>query len=217
VQGEGTWMGSNAFFIRLAGCDVGCPWCDTKISWSTKHHPQIAIADLVTEAVNAKPAMVVITGGEPLMHNLTELTQALKAEGLRVHLETSGSHPFSGTFDWVTFSPKTFKPPHASIYEQVHELKVVVQEQSDLVWAEQNAAQVSPHVVKYLQAEWETPSSKDLVMQYVLRHADFVTLHVPAQNGYVIGEKELDLMVKNERQEFLKKNSSLFKDVSNGQ
>jgi organic radical activating enzyme len=173
VQGEGTWMGSNAFFIRLAGCDVGCPWCDTKISWSTKHHPQIAIADLVTEAVNAKPAMVVITGGEPLMHNLTELTQALKAEGLRVHLETSGSHPFSGTFDWVTFSPKTFKPPHASIYEQVHELKVVVQEQSDLVWAEQNAAQVAPHVVKYLQAEWETPSSKDLVMQYVLRHADW--------------------------------------------
>lgn len=96
VQGEGSWMGANAFFIRLAGCDVGCSWCDTKISWNMKRHPEIAIADLVNEAVNAKPAMVVITGGEPLMHDLTELTRKLKAQGLRVHLETSGAHPFSG-------------------------------------------------------------------------------------------------------------------------
>ncbi|WP_434685439.1 7-carboxy-7-deazaguanine synthase QueE [Pseudanabaena minima] len=173
VQGEGVWMGTNAFFIRLAGCDVGCPWCDTKISWNLKKHPEMAIADLVDEAVNAKPAIVVITGGEPLMHDLQELTQQLKLQNLQVHLETSGAYPFSGNFDWVTFSPKQFKHPHASIYEQVSELKVVVKDESDLIWAEQNATKVSTKVVKYLQAEWETASSKDLVLQYVLSHPDW--------------------------------------------
>ncbi|MEI6064728.1 MAG: 7-carboxy-7-deazaguanine synthase QueE, partial [Pseudanabaena sp. ELA748] len=142
IQGEGSWMGANAFFIRLAGCDVGCPWCDTKISWNVKLHPEIAIADLITEALNANPAIVVITGGEPLMHDLTELTHQLKSQGLRVHLETSGSHPFSGEFDWVTFSPKQFKHPHDSIYEQVNELKVVVKNDMDLSWAEQNVIKV---------------------------------------------------------------------------
>jgi organic radical activating enzyme len=173
VQGEGALMGANAFFVRLAGCDVGCPWCDTKISWNVKRHPEIAIADLVSASVNAKPAIVVITGGEPLMHDLTELTQQLKAQGLRVHLETSGSHPFSGSFDWVTFSPKQFKHPHESIYEQVSELKVVIKDESDLIFAEQNAAKLAPNVQKYLQAEWETSTSKDIVMQYVLSHADW--------------------------------------------
>ncbi|ELS31657.1 MULTISPECIES: 7-carboxy-7-deazaguanine synthase QueE [Pseudanabaena] len=173
LQGEGTWMGTNAFFIRLAGCDVGCPWCDTKISWNMKRHPQIAIADLVKQAIVVKPAIVVITGGEPLMHDLTELTAELKTQGLRVHLETSGSHPFSGNFDWVTFSPKRFKPPHASIYERVNELKIVVKDASDLIWAEHNAEKVAINVMKYLQAEWETPSSKDLVLQYVLSHANW--------------------------------------------
>ena len=173
VQGEGAWMGANAFFIRLAGCDVGCPWCDTKISWNVKRHPEIAIADLVNEAVNAHPAIVVITGGEPLMHDLTELTGRLKAKGLRVHLETSGSHPFSGNFDWVTFSPKQFKHPHASIYQQVSELKVIVKDESDLIWAEQNAEKVPTAVVKYLQAEWNTSDSKNLLLEYVLNHPDW--------------------------------------------
>jgi organic radical activating enzyme len=173
VQGEGAWMGVNAFFMRLAGCDVGCPWCDTKISWNVKKHPQMAIADLVTEAVNANPAIVIITGGEPLMHDLTALTDQLKSQGLRVHLETSGSHPFSGNFDWVSFSPKQFKHPHHSIYDRVSELKVVVKDESDLLWAEQNAARVAPNVLKYLQPEWETVGSKDLILQYVLSHPDW--------------------------------------------
>ncbi|MBD2178368.1 7-carboxy-7-deazaguanine synthase QueE [Pseudanabaena sp. FACHB-1998] len=173
VQGEGTWMGANAFFIRLAGCDVGCSWCDTKISWNIKRHPSIAIADLVQQAITANPAIVVITGGEPLMHNLTELTKQLKEKGMRVHLETSGSHSFSGHFDWVTFSPKQFKHPHNSIYGEANELKVVVKEHSDLAWAEAQAAKVASTVIKYLQPEWETPSSKHLVMQYVLEHSDW--------------------------------------------
>ena len=173
IQGEGSWMGTNAFFIRLAGCDVGCPWCDTKISWNVKRHPEIAIADLVIEAIDANPAIVVITGGEPLMHDLTELTHQLKSQGLRVHLETSGSHPFSGEFDWVTFSPKQFKHPHHSIYEQVNELKVVIKNDVDLSWAEQNAIKVPVNADKYLQPEWETFNSKDLVLQYVLSHPEW--------------------------------------------
>ena len=166
-------MGANAFFIRLAGCDVGCPWCDTKISWNAKKHPQVAIANLVAQAVAAKPAIVVITGGEPLMHDLTELTQQLKAQKLRVHLETSGAHIFSGSFDWVTFSPKRFKVPHSSVYSHVSELKVVIKEALDLEWAEQNAKMLDAQVLKYLQAEWSTVSSKEIVMQYVLGHPDW--------------------------------------------
>jgi 7-carboxy-7-deazaguanine synthase len=170
MQGEGAWMGANAFFMRLAGCDVGCPWCDTKMSWNAQKHPQVPIADLVAQASSAKPAIVVITGGEPLMHDLTALTGQLKEQGLRVHLETSGAYPYSGSFDWVTFSPKRFKLPHPSIYSQVSELKVVIKEPLDLAWAEQNAKMLDAQVLKYLQAEWSTNISKELVMQYVLRH-----------------------------------------------
>ena len=165
IQGEGSWTGTNAFFIRLAGCDVGCPWCDTKQSWNPKRHPQRSVEELVTQAQAANPQIVVITGGEPLMHDLTALTEQLRNAGLQVHLETSGAHPFSGTFDWVTFSPKRFKPPHPSIYDHADELKVVIANETDLAWAEQQARQVSPHAAKLLQPEWETSGSQEIVFQ----------------------------------------------------
>ena len=170
VQGEGAWTGSNAFFIRLAGCDVGCPWCDTKQSWNARRHPHQSIANLVTEATTANPAFVVITGGEPLMHDLTLLTQQLQTAGLRVHLETSGAHPFSGTFDWITLSPKRFKPTHESIYPYVNELKVVITTIDDLEWAESHADRVPSQTVKYLQPEWNSPDSQQLIFNYVLQH-----------------------------------------------
>lgn len=173
IQGEGTWAGTNAFFIRLAGCDVGCPWCDTKQSWSPKHHPLRTLGELVTEARSAHPHIVVITGGEPLMHDLSALTGQLREAGLQTHLETSGAHPFSGTFDWVTFSPKRFKPPHPSIYAHVSELKVVIGDETDLKWAEQQATNVPSTVSKLLQPEWETPSSRDKVFAYVLKHPEW--------------------------------------------
>lgn len=173
VQGEGSWMGTNAFFIRLAGCDVGCPWCDTKHSWNPKWHPRQEIGSLVAAAKAANPHIVVITGGEPLMHNLRALTSQLKAAGLRVHLETSGAHPFSGAFDWVTFSPKRYKPPHSSIYPHVNELKVVIANEADLEWAEKQAAHLSPMVAKLLQPEWETANSQDLVFSYILKHPEW--------------------------------------------
>ncbi len=173
VQGEGVWVGTNAFFIRLAGCDVGCLWCDTKHSWNDRRHPQCHTTDLIAEAKAANPAIVVVTGGEPLMHELTSLSTGLKAAGLRVHLETSGAHPFSGSFDWVTFSPKQSKPPHESIYPQVSELKVVVINPSDLEWAEHHAAKIPAHAVKLLQPEWGTPDSYSLIFEYVLSHPEW--------------------------------------------
>jgi len=173
IQGEGCWAGTSAFFVRLAGCDVGCPWCDTKHSWHPKRYPDYEIETLVAMAKAANPRIVVITGGEPLMHDLTTLTQQLKATALPVHLETSGAYPFSGTFDWVTLSPKRFKPPHPSAYTYVNELKVVIATESDLAWAEQQATQVSPAVAKLLQPEWTTPSSQELVLNYILQHPEW--------------------------------------------
>ena len=173
VQGEGVWTGVNAFFIRLGGCDVGCPWCDTKQSWNSKRHPQISISKLVEEAKAANPAIVIITGGEPLIHNLTPLSKQLRSLGIGVHLETSGTYPFTGEFDWVTFSPKRFKLPHESIYNYVDELKVVVVNSKDFQWAEQQATRVSPQAVKYLQPEWNTPQSQDLIFSYVLQHPEW--------------------------------------------
>ena len=173
VQGEGAWTGVSAFFIRLGGCDVHCPWCDQKESWNPKRHPQRQVIELAQEAKAANPAIVVITGGEPLMYDLNPLTEQLHRLGMRVHLETSGAHPFSGLFDWVTFSPKPFKPPHESIYDHVGELKVVVVSDRDLQWAEQQAARVPPETVKYLQPEWNTPESQALIFEYVLQHPEW--------------------------------------------
>ena len=170
VQGEGHWTGVNAFFIRLGGCDVHCPWCDTKHSWNAARHPQKSTIELVEAATVVNPAIIIITGGEPLMHDLLPLTTALKNAGMQVHLETSGAHSFSGNFDWVTFSPKQFKAPHSSIYSQTSELKVVVTNEYDLKWAQQQAALVPQSALRYLQPEWNSPKSKELIFKYVLKH-----------------------------------------------
>ncbi|MEL4897867.1 7-carboxy-7-deazaguanine synthase QueE [Crocosphaera sp. Alani8] len=170
LQGEGSWTGVSAFFIRLAGCDVYCPWCDQKESWSSKTYPQHSLETLVTAAKQANPFMVVITGGEPLLYDLFPLTKELRDSGLRVHLETSGSHPFSGWFDWVTLSPKPFKVPHESIYSQVSELKVVIASPEDLYWAEKQEKKVSSAVIKYLQPEWNSPQNQSLIIDYILHH-----------------------------------------------
>jgi organic radical activating enzyme len=174
IQGEGASTGVSAFFIRLGGCAVGCPWCDTKQSWNPEHHPQRSVVELTQEALAAMPAIVVITGGEPLMHDLNPLTLSLHAAGLRVHLETSGAYPLSGYFDWITLSPKRFKPPLASIYPHASELKIVVVKSNDLEWAEQQAAKVSEETLKYLQPEWKSHlSSQALIFKYILQHPEW--------------------------------------------
>lgn len=154
IQGEGYHQGRAAYFIRLGGCDVGCVWCDVKDSWDAGKHPLRAIVDLVSEIKQYPVKIAVVTGGEPLMHDLTGLTQQLQAAGLRTHMETSGSSPLSGSWDWITLSPKKFKAPLPEVVSFANELKVVVFHQSDFAWAEQWARQVSPSCKLYLQPEW---------------------------------------------------------------
>lgn len=174
LQGEGAWTGVSAFFIRLAGCDVGCTWCDTKESWNPKRHQLRNVAELTQEAKEKAPCIVVVTGGEPLMHDLNPLTSSLRAAGLRVHLETSGAYRFSGCFDWVTLSPKTAKLPQESVYPHVSELKVVVVNSLDLEWAQQQAAKVPLSALKYLQPEWNThSSSQSLIVEYIKRNPEW--------------------------------------------
>jgi 7-carboxy-7-deazaguanine synthase len=184
IQGEGYWMGTNAFFIRLGGCDVGCWFCDTKESWNAQRHPYHSVTELAIAAQQANPAITVITGGEPLLHNLSALTEACRQQELKLHLETSGSHPFSGTFDWVTLSPKPFKPPHDSVYPQVHELKVVIAKPDDFAWAEQQARRVPPSAALFLQPEWSTPESHRWIVDYVLHHPQW---RISLQTHKVLG------------------------------
>ncbi|MFZ1530256.1 MAG: 7-carboxy-7-deazaguanine synthase QueE [Ferruginibacter sp.] len=154
LQGEGFHQGRAAYFIRLGGCDVGCVWCDVKESWDANAHPLINIADLVGEVKKMTAKLVVITGGEPLMHNLDVLTQKLKEAGCETNIETSGSAPLSGVWDWICLSPKKFKAPLPQLIEKANELKIIVYNKSDFEWAELYAAQVSPGCRLYLQPEW---------------------------------------------------------------
>ncbi len=154
IQGEGFHQGRAAYFIRLGGCDVGCVWCDVKDSWDAAKHPQLSIDSLVKEVKATSAKLVVITGGEPLMHNLHELTLALQQEGLETNIETSGSSPLSGSWDWICLSPKKFKAPLPEVVPHANELKIVVFNKSDFAWAEEYAAQVLPTCKLYLQPEW---------------------------------------------------------------
>lgn len=167
IQGEGVHTGKSAYFIRTGGCDVKCWWCDVKDSWEESIHPRMSVSELVSAVNAAKPAFVVITGGEPLLHDLTALTQALHENGHKVHIETSGSSPISGHLDWVTLSPKRFKPPVDEVYKYVDELKVVVLTKKDLKWAEEHAAMCPDGTVLLLQPEWDTPASMGLIVDYV--------------------------------------------------
>lgn len=167
LQGEGVHQGKAAYFIRLAGCDVGCVWCDVKESWEADKHPVYSIEELV-QFVTATPArIVVITGGEPLLHDLMPLSAALHTAGLRVHIETSGSSPLSGELDWITLSPKKFKAPLADVLPFASELKIVVFNKSDFAWAETWAAQVSPECRLFLQPEW---SKRDVMTPMIVEY-----------------------------------------------
>lgn len=154
IQGEGFHTGKPAVFIRFGGCDVGCHWCDVKESWDENKHPKMSI-NQITDAIKNYPSKtIIITGGEPLMYNLTELTQTLKSLGYQLHIETSGVYPFSGTFDWVCFSPKKFKTPHESIFSKADEIKAIVFNKSDFKFAKSFIKLLNSHCMLYLQPEW---------------------------------------------------------------
>jgi 7-carboxy-7-deazaguanine synthase len=171
LQGEGYHQGKAAYFIRLGGCDVGCVWCDVKDSWDAERHPKYEISRLIEEIKKTPAEIVVITGGEPLMHDLTFLTTELQAAGYKTHIETSGAYSLSGSWDWICLSPKKFKAPLPGIIPFANELKIVVFNKSDFDWAEKYAAMVSSTCKLYLQPEWDkaaemTPQIIDYIKQH---------------------------------------------------
>jgi organic radical activating enzyme len=171
LQGEGFHTGKAAYFIRLGGCDVGCVWCDVKESWDASKHPMQSVEQIVQGALQFPGRMVVITGGEPLMHNLDALTAALHHAGFIINIETSGSSPLSGQLDWICVSPKKFKAPLPEVLEQAHELKVVVFNKSDFEWAEKHAAMVPAPCKLYLQPEWDKRNEMTpLIVSYIQQH-----------------------------------------------
>jgi 7-carboxy-7-deazaguanine synthase len=174
IQGEGTHTGKAAYFIRIGGCDVGCYWCDVKESWNPAIHPLTPAAHIVENAAACKAGAVVVTGGEPLMYNLDFLCHELKKHGIQTFLETSGAYPLTGIWDWICLSPKRKKEPLAPIYTLAHELKVIIFEENDFQWAEQEAGKVNDACSLLLQPEWSRRNeTMPRVVRYVLDHPEW--------------------------------------------
>ena len=168
LQGEGFHQGKAAYFIRLAGCDVGCVWCDVKESWDEEKYPLQSIEEIVANAKQYPARLAVITGGEPTLYNLEGLTSALQAEGFATNIETSGSSPLTGTWDWICLSPKKFKPPLPGILKKANELKIIVFNKSDFDWAEKYAIEVSNSCKLYLQPEWgKSEKVTPMIIDYI--------------------------------------------------
>jgi organic radical activating enzyme len=155
LQGEGAFTGHAAYFIRLGGCDVGCTWCDVKESWDINAHPKMSIDAIADLTQNSGTKIAVITGGEPTMHDLKALTKAIQNLQIRTHIETSGTNPISGDWDWICFSPKRFKKPLEMFFELSHELKVVIAHKNDLRWAKEFEAKMHKNCKLYIQPEWD--------------------------------------------------------------
>ncbi|MBP1670943.1 MAG: hypothetical protein H6Q22_515 [Bacteroidetes bacterium] len=168
IQGEGFNTGKPAYFIRLGGCDVGCSWCDAKETWNPSLYPPVPVEDIVKEALNYPAKAIVITGGEPLNYPLEKLCSLLKSNGLEIFLETSGSSSISGNFDWICLSPKKKKPPVQEIYKIASELKVIIENEEDFIWAEKNKALVGNNCMLYLQPEWSRIKTMlPVIIEYV--------------------------------------------------
>lgn len=167
IQGEGYHSGRAAYFIRLAGCDVGCVWCDVKESWEADAHPILSIDELVNNAVSSGTDFVVITGGEPAMYDISVMVDRLRSNDLTVAIETSGTYELKGSVDWYCFSPKKFKAPVEEAYEKASELKVIVNHPSDIEWAEMHATKVSKSCILYLQPEW---SKRERFLPLIIDH-----------------------------------------------
>ncbi|MDA7803646.1 7-carboxy-7-deazaguanine synthase QueE [Crocinitomix sp.] len=174
IQGEGFHSGRAAFFIRTAGCDVGCVWCDVKESWDETKHPKTAIEDIIAQVKESETDFVVITGGEPTMYDLGPLTAALKKIGMEIAIETSGAYPMTGEIDWVCLSPKKFKKPLEEIYLKADELKMIIFNTSDFKWSEELMQKVRPSCKLYLQTEWDKSDKMlPLIIDYVKAHTEW--------------------------------------------
>ncbi len=171
LQGEGIQTGRAAYFLRIGGCDVGCAWCDTKESWNFQLWPPRKVDDVVKRVLEAGADSVVVTGGEPLSWDLNYLCQKLKENQLLIYLETSGSQPLSGTWDWICVSPKKNAPPLQEMMDLAHELKVIIHDTSDFAWAEENANKSRPECHLLLQPEWSRHDQMTpLVVEYIKKN-----------------------------------------------
>jgi len=173
-QGEGCHMGRSAFFIRTQGCPVRCPWCDAAGTWHSDYVPEaierMAVDELVLRAQSARPEFVVITGGEPAVHDLAPLTAALQAANLPAHIETCGGYELHGRFDWITLSPKWWQLPLLENLRAAHEIKLIVENEHSIDnWlAELGDALVGQPV--WLHPEWsqrENPAVLNAISQTV--------------------------------------------------
>jgi organic radical activating enzyme len=170
IQGEGFHTGTAAYFVRIGGCDVGCHWCDVKESWNAELHPPSSINQIVTNAKKYAET-VVVTGGEPLMWDMTLLTDTLKRNGRKVHIETSGAYPLTGTWDWICLSPKKNKLPTQAVYDNAQELKVIIFNKHDFIFAEEQAEKVSDNAILFLQPEWSKKEEMTpLIVDYVMNN-----------------------------------------------
>lgn len=174
IQGEGFYSGKAAYFIRLAGCDVGCVWCDVKASWTIEKHQLMALDEIVAEANKYPARLIVITGGEPLMYDLTFLTKALKQNGFQINIETSGAYPISGILDWICVSPKKFKAPLKEVLAKANELKCIIFNKSDFKFAEENKQYCPKKCILFLQTEWtKKQQMTPLIVEYVKHHPEW--------------------------------------------
>lgn len=170
IQGEGFHKGTAAYFIRVGGCDVGCHWCDVKESWDAEMHPPTAIEHIVANA-SKHSNTIVITGGEPLTWNMQPLTEALKEKKLQTHIETSGAYELTGIWDWICLSPKKNKLPFGKIYKEANELKVIVYNKHDFIFAEEQAQLVNEGCILFLQPEWSVREKMiPLIVDYVMKN-----------------------------------------------
>ena len=170
IQGEGFHTGTAAYFVRIGGCDVGCHWCDVKESWNAELHPPTN-TDLIVANAQKYANTVVVTGGEPLMWDMTLLTKKLKDNNLQVHIETSGAYVLSGTWDWICLSPKKNKLPTQTVYDHANELKVIIYNKHDFIFAEEQAEKVNKNAILFLQPEWSKKEDMTaLIVDYVMQN-----------------------------------------------
>lgn len=167
IQGEGFHTGKAAYFLRIAGCDIGCKWCDEKLASSANLHlyPLTNVNTIVKEILSVRAKVVVITGGEPMLYNLNPLCDLLKKYKIQTFLETSGTHKLSGKWDWLCLSPKPKTRILKIYYSMADELKVIIETKKDILWAKAVEKKVRPDCKLYLQPEW---SKRDNVLPEII-------------------------------------------------
>ena len=197
LQGEGYHAGKSAFFIRLAGCSVGCSWCDTKYSWDEAKYPSISISNIITQIKIARKkgaSFCVITGGEPLHHNLDNFCKAIKnatigekQNSMKIHIETSGVSTISGIYDWITLSPKRHSPPKNYFLKNCNEVKIIINDKKDIEFAEEIKKEILRNIqnskildtsdkqnkMYYLQPAWNNKNGLSLAIDFVKNNPDW--------------------------------------------